>query len=93
MRGVMVEEFERQSSVIAVINEREQAVGAIVEFIDSDVAEKVGESLVEVFVLNDGAGFSFPPPRPSSGWCRAVYTRGGLATCARQPGRRAGCPQ
>src|SRR5262249_28883891 len=85
---VVVEDPEGQAIVPAVVHNREDAEGTVVDLIDSQVGGEAGQRLVEVGGL-DAAPLFFPrPPRPSSGWWRRGRRRGGRATGANwRPGR------
>jgi hypothetical protein len=66
-RGGVIQHPIGQAAEVAVVHEAQHAEGAIVQFIDGDVAAEAGQGVVEIFLLDLPLAFFPPPPRPSSG--------------------------
>ena len=101
---VVVQDLVDQPLESPVVDDGQDAEGAIVEFVGGDVAGEALKRPVEIGVLEMGLSSFFPPLPPSSGPWRRAQTPGGLARGARmrsgrairppppaaQPGRRPG---
>ena len=85
---VVLQNAKGQPIVPAVVHDREDAEGAVVEFVDGQVAREVGQAPVEV-AGQDAVTFFSQPPRPSSGWWHKGRRRGDRATGANWPFGRA----
>src|SRR3954449_4064330 len=96
---VVVEDRIAQPLEGAVIDDRQDAEGAIVQLVSGDVPGEAVEGPIEV-IDPDATGRLFPPgPPPSSGWWRRGRRRGGRARGANwrpdrvsRPRRPAGRP-
>jgi hypothetical protein len=75
----VVENPEGQTVVSVVIDDREDAEGAIVDLVDGQVTAEVSQRLVEVGSRQRGLDFFPQPSRPSFGWWRRGRRRGGPA--------------
>src|SRR5205085_5428532 len=75
----MVENPESQAVVPAVVHDREDAEGPIVNLVDGQVSGEVSQRLVEVGGLDAVQLFFSQRPRPSSGWWPKGRRRGGHA--------------
>src|SRR6516165_2666079 len=76
---VVVEDLVAQPLEGAVVNDREDAEGAVVQLVRGDVPRETVEGPIEV-VGPDAIGRLFSPwPPPSSGWWRRGRRRGGRA--------------
>src|ERR1019366_8770959 len=82
LRWVVVENPEGQTVVSVVIDDREDAEGAIVDLVDGQVTAEVSQRLVEVGSRQRGLDFFPQPSRPSFGWWRRGRRRGGPARAA-----------
>jgi hypothetical protein len=66
--GIVIEHLIQDAFEGAIVNERQDAERAIVQFVDGDVAGEIGQGPIKVLDI-DLAGRLFPPrPPPSSGW-------------------------
>ena len=91
--GVVVEDLVDQASEAVVVDDRQDAVRPVVEFVGGNVAGEVGQGGVEIVSGDALFGPFFPPLPPSSESWRRGRTRGGLATGARTQTGTAGRPR
>src|SRR5215468_6202172 len=77
---VMVKDPESQAIVPAVIHDREDAEGVVIDLVDGQVAAEVCQRHVEVGGRDAVSLFFPPPPPPSSGWWHRGRRPGGHAT-------------
>lgn len=77
----------------AVIDDREDAEGSVIQFIGSDVAREVRQGPVEVIGVDPSRRLFPPRPRPSSGSWRRGRTHGALARGSNWRGDTASRPR
>ena len=93
MSGIVIEHFIGQPAKGAVVDDREHAERAIVQFVRSDVSRKVGQRVIKIFA-GDAALRLFPPrPRPSFESWRKARRRDDLSRDANSPRGKAGHPR
>src|SRR5262249_6937142 len=92
LAGGPVRDRVEQAPLLAGIDGREDAEGAVVQLVGRQVTGEVGQGPAQVGRLSLGVGFFPPPPPPSSASWRRGRRRGGRATGGRKPPGRAGRP-
>src|SRR5262249_16327729 len=68
--------------VPAIVHDREDTEGPVVDLVDGQVAAEVRQGVIEVGARQRGPELFPPRPRPSSGWWHRERRRGGRATGA-----------